>query len=98
MFIRTILYLLIAVLLISFLRQIIGVITRGFAELMRGGGPQPGSASGGPPKAQAIGELKRDPVCGTYVATASSVRETVGGKVIYFCSAECRDKFLSSPR
>ena len=98
MFIRTILYLLIAVFLISFLRQVIGLITRGFAEMMGGGGRQPGSASGGPPKAQAIGELKRDPVCGTYVATASSVKETVGGDVVHFCSAQCRDKFLSSPR
>jgi YHS domain-containing protein len=98
MFIRTILYLLIAVFLISFLRQVIGMITRTFAELMGGGGRQPGSASGGPPKAPAVGELKRDPVCGTYVATASSLKETVRGEVVHFCSTECRDKFLSSPR
>lgn len=42
-----------------------------------------------------IGELKKDPVCGTYVSTAGSLTETVNGGVVYFCSAECRDKFLA---
>ena len=41
------------------------------------------------------GELKRDPVCGTYVSTAVSVKRTVKGEVLHFCSTECRDKFAS---
>ncbi len=48
-----------------------------------------------PPVASAGGELKKDPVCGTYVSAASSVREKVGGEVVYFCSDECRAKFRS---
>ena len=39
------------------------------------------------------GELKKDPVCGTYVSTASSVSRKIGGEMVYFCSAECRDRF-----
>ena len=39
------------------------------------------------------GELKQDPVCGTFVPTASSVKKTVNGELVYFCSPACRDKF-----
>ena len=45
------------------------------------------------PKVQAGGELKRDPVCGTYVSTAVSLTRNVGGQVVHFCSKECRDKY-----
>jgi len=38
------------------------------------------------------GELKRDPVCGTFVSTAASVKKSVRGEVVHFCSIECRDK------
>ena len=39
------------------------------------------------------GELKKDPVCGTYVSTASAVTRTVHGSVLYFCSTTCRDRY-----
>jgi YHS domain-containing protein len=39
-------------------------------------------------------ELKKDPVCGTYVSPASGVSRSVQGHLIYFCSKECRDKFV----
>ncbi len=51
-------------------------------------------ASGAPPL-QSGGDLKRDPVCGTYVSTAVSVKRTVKGQVVHFCSNECRDKYSS---
>ncbi len=47
-----------------------------------------------PPKAAEGGELKKDPVCGTYVSMVSSVREKVKGEVVYFCSTACRDRFV----
>ena len=37
--------------------------------------------------------LQQDPVCGTYVAVDSSLKKIVGGRVIHFCSAECRDRY-----
>ena len=39
------------------------------------------------------GELKKDPVCGTYVAASGALNETVNGEIFYFCSPECRDKY-----
>jgi YHS domain-containing protein len=45
------------------------------------------------PNVVAGGELKKDPVCGTYVSAALSVTRTVNGQVLHFCSPECRDKY-----
>ena len=42
------------------------------------------------------GELKKDPVCGTYVSTGASVTRTVDGHLVHFCSKECRDKFRAA--
>jgi len=39
------------------------------------------------------GELKKDPVCGTYVSSALAVTRTVNGELVHFCSKECRDKY-----
>ncbi len=46
-----------------------------------------------PPAAPAGGELKKDPVCGTYVAAVNAPSATINGEVFYFCSPECRDKY-----
>jgi YHS domain-containing protein len=46
------------------------------------------------PEAMPSMELKKDPVCGTYVSAATGVSRTVQGHMIYFCSKECRDKFV----
>ncbi len=42
------------------------------------------------------GELKKDPVCGTYVSTGASVTRTVNGQLLHFCSKECRDKYRAA--
>jgi len=47
----------------------------------------------GQPNVVAGGELKKDPVCGTYVSTGASVTRTVNGQLLHFCSKECRDKY-----
>lgn len=46
-----------------------------------------------PEPVQAGGELKKDPVCGTYVSAATSFTRTVDGRVLHFCSKECRDRY-----
>jgi len=43
-----------------------------------------------------IGELKKDPVCGTFISPATAFQKSVDGKTLYFCSPECRDKFVLS--
>ncbi|MGO9231452.1 MAG: hypothetical protein ACLQKA_19860 [Bryobacteraceae bacterium] len=45
------------------------------------------------PTVQEGGELKKDPVCGTYVSTATSLTRTVNGQVVYFCSKACSDRY-----
>ncbi len=50
-----------------------------------------------PPSVPAGGELKKDPVCGTYVSAAVSLTRKVNGQVYYFCSKECRDSY-TEPR
>jgi len=46
-----------------------------------------------PPPYNAGGELKKDPVCGTYVSPGAAVTATVKGELLYFCSAACRDRY-----
>ena len=70
-----------------FVRQVIGLIARAFSQLA-GDSAQP--SAGRPPSG---GELKQDPVCGTFVAVTSSIQSTVDGKVVHFCSTDCRDKY-----
>jgi len=45
------------------------------------------------PPVPAGGELKKDPVCGTYVSIATALQEKIKGETVYFCSRECRDKY-----
>ena len=92
---RTILYLLFAVVLISLLRGVIGVIMKGFAELVGSPSKTQSQKSAGT-QVPLTGELKKDPACGTYIAAATSIKETVGGETFYFCSKQCRDKYLAS--
>ena len=40
-------------------------------------------------------KLVRDPVCGMHVAEGLALPLKQGGEVLYFCSAECRDKYLN---
>lgn len=51
--------------------------------------PQSGSTASPP----VIEEMKRDPVCGTFVPVNQAVKERVGNTVYYFCSEECKEKF-----
>jgi len=48
------------------------------------------------PSVVAGGELKKDPVCGTYVSTGASVTRRVDGQLVHFCSTECRDKYRAA--
>lgn len=92
---RAIAYLIASVLVISIVRSIIGVIVKGFADLFQSSQTQSTPPRSGPraPTVPAGGELKKDPVCGTFISTATALQKRSGGEVYYFCSTECRDKF-----
>lgn len=46
----------------------------------------------GAPQERSLGELVRDPNCGTYVAKASAIAVGSGDNARYFCSVKCRDE------
>jgi YHS domain-containing protein len=87
---RAIAYLIATVLIITLLRSVIGVLLKGVQELFRAGDA--------PPKSRNVptgGELKKDPVCGTFISAETAMQKRVGAATYYFCSVECRDKFKS---
>ena len=80
---------------ISILRSVIGLIMKAFAGMVGPNFAKSGPQSQPQPSAStapAAGELKKDPVCGTYVLAATAVKKTSGNQTIYFCSTDCRDK------
>jgi YHS domain-containing protein len=46
-----------------------------------------------PPPVSPGGELKKDPVCGTYVSAATALQAQGKDGPVYFCSKECRDRY-----
>lgn len=91
--IRAILYLIVIVLGISMFRSIVGVISKGFADLVNP--PSPSGPRTRTDRVPPVEALKKDPVCGTYIAPSTAVVQMVGGEKVYFCSTACRDKFGS---
>ena len=90
---RALIYTILGLFVISVVRMIAGTLAKGVSELFQ----EESAASKKPksPPATGGGALKRDPVCGTYVPMDNSVRKSVNGEVLYFCSPECRDKYAS---
>jgi YHS domain-containing protein len=89
--IRALAYLIASVLVITVVRSIIGIVMKGFSDLFN---PAPPPQKGpSPPSVPIGGELKKDPVCGTFISTSTAIQKRVGGENYYFCSNECRDKF-----
>src|SRR5262249_5920982 len=43
-------------------------------------------------------KLVRDPVCGMHLAEGLAIVERNVGTPVYFCSEECRNKFMGEPR
>lgn len=48
------------------------------------------------PTVSSGGDLKKDPVCGTYVSADTAVRGRINGETVHFCSAACRDKYRAA--
>jgi YHS domain-containing protein len=89
---RALIYGLMSILLITFVRGVIGLIMREMGNLTgasRGAGPGKSQAK----SADFGGNLVKDPVCGTFVPAGSPHIKSLGGQTYRFCSEECRDKF-----
>jgi YHS domain-containing protein len=77
---------------ISVIRSVVSFVQRALSGV-RSGSPtvrSPGRSAG---PATETTMLQQDPVCGTYVAIDTSLKKVVNGKVLHFCSAECREKY-----
>lgn len=48
-----------------------------------------------PPKI--IAEMKKDPICGTYIPENQAVIYEINGSTHYFCSEDCKLKFQELP-
>ncbi len=84
---RVLLYLILSVILISVLRGVIGFIASLFSNATTGPERRPAPTT---PSQEA---LKKDPVCGTFVAPSTAVQKDKDGQTYFFCSTACRDKF-----
>ncbi len=39
-------------------------------------------------------EMVKDPICNTYITKKGAITTRMNGKTFYFCSKECREKFM----
>lgn len=76
---------------------LLGVI-RAVLSALLGGGRQKNlkdkkraTGSGAPPE---TGKMVKDPQCGMYIATTLAIPLKKQGETAYFCSEECRSKYL----
>lgn len=45
---------------------------------------------------KSAGLMVKDEICNTYLPKEEAIKEIIGGKEYFFCSKECRQKFLES--
>ncbi len=83
-----------ALFVFGLVRAMVSMITR---ALNSGSIPNPAyreqAQSPAAPEMRNSGELRKDPVCGTFVAITTPYSLINDGKTTYFCSKECRDRF-----
>ena len=72
---------------VRFLKNSLQVRTRAVSV------PEPQS---GPVQKREGEEMVLDPVCNSYIPLSSALTVKDGGRTEYFCTDECRDKFLAS--
>jgi YHS domain-containing protein len=98
--IRALIELLLTIAVVLVARAVLTSILRGFARAATQSfpGQGAGAAPAGTPHAEKVGNLQRDPVCGTYVAEGSALRRQAGGHTFYYCSQECMEKHALAAR
>ena len=86
MLIRILIFLLLLLVVRALVARLFGTRRKATGRRARGGS---NSA-----RATVRGRMVKDPQCGIYVATDLAVHLRRKNMDLYFCSAECRDKFL----
>ena len=87
--VRIVVYLFLFIIVVAFARAVVNLIGRVFSQALQ-------SAPRQQAQVPVTGELKKDPVCGTYISTETSLRKVSGGTTFYFCSPECQKRFLAN--
>ena len=96
---RAFLYLIVFLLVMSVVRSVLGIVSKAFSGLSSSTSPQAGASSSRPPSSPPTGgELKKDPVCGTYVVRDRALTLDAGKQTQYFCSERCRDEYTRGVR
>jgi uncharacterized protein len=90
MVLRDLLLLVLAIVVARMVWRIVGGVMEGLS------GRAPGSPGGNVP-ARGV-QMVRDPVCGTYVIPDRALALPEGSGHVFFCSANCRDKYRASSR
>jgi uncharacterized protein len=84
--------------LLTILFRALSRLWSGVVRGMQGQDLDSGPARGGAQVPQRGVQMVRDPVCGTFVVPDRAIALPGGGERLYFCSAECRDKYRAQPR
>jgi uncharacterized protein len=62
--------------------------------LWKNAGQKKGGQTRGPAPKGLPEEMKKDPVCGTWVPASQALSAQAGGETHFFCSPACRDKYI----
>jgi YHS domain-containing protein len=84
------------VLILSWVVKLLGRAISGWEEQARGDNPDHRNGAAGTQAAINGKRLVKDPVCGMHIAEELALPVTANGETHYFCSPECRAKFVSS--
>jgi YHS domain-containing protein len=77
----------------ALIRSLLEPVVKALVALLTPASAAHTSAGVRPESQHPSNELKRDPVCGTFVAAELAVTQQSGGQLIHFCSAKCRDEY-----
>jgi len=75
-----------------------GIIYLLLKWLRRGAPPAKRPPTADPAPGHPIEEMVKDPACGTWIPASQALAVEQGRETLHFCSADCRDKFLSELR
>lgn len=88
---RWLIYALGSIFVIALMRGVIGIVTKGVAQLFEEEAQQAGA--GKPAESGKFGgELIKCPSCGVFFPPAKGVKKSLQGSTLSFCSENCRAK------
>lgn len=77
------------------LRSLLEPVIKAVAGMFSPSSPPPQAPGAAPPGIKSA-ELKKDPVCGTFIAPELAIVQKFNGQVIHFCSQKCRDAYAAA--